>query len=168
MVQWWAMKSQPGFNLESTTVYLSFWQPSPWATCKIFIGLFVWYRLDPQQLESAAVISHSFSETQVLIYPSWGSGSWYEGDHTVWKAASLESKAAGPLSLPSGSAAWGADALREARKERLHQAATWLCNTAPHLAGEIKPCMQSFCTLKHHSAHWIMLRAFLHYSIQCI
>lgn len=112
MVQWWAMKSQPGFAFGSTAVYLKFWQPFLWA--KVFIGLFVWYWPDPQQLESAAVISHRFSETQgaVMICPSWRSGPQYERDHIIRETASLGSKSAEPSSLPSGFAAWGVDMLK--------------------------------------------------------
>lgn len=165
LVQWWAMKSQPRFAFGSTAVYLNFWQPSPWA--KVFIGLFVWYWPDPQQLESAVVISHHFSETQgaVLICPSWRSGPQYERDHIIREAASPGSKAAEPSSLPCGFAAQGVDILKGGEEGKIPLSCSWLL-PAPHLGMEINPCVGSFRTLKRQSLHWIMLCIFPRYSTQ--
>ena len=165
MVQWWAIKTQPRFAFGSTAVYLNFWQPSPWA--KVFIVLFVWYWSDPQQLESAAVFSHHFSEIQGadMMCPSWGTGPQHKTDHIVRETASSGSKAVEPWSLPRGFAGQGVGTLKGG-EERLLWATTWLCNPTLHLGEEINPCVGSFHTLKHQSLHWITLCFFLHYSIQ--
>lgn len=99
----------------STAAQLSFWQPSPWA--KVFIGLFVWYWLDPQQLESAAVISHCCSETQgsscdlsqLRVWPT-------EGERSHHKGSSFTEE---PSSLPSGFAARGADTSPEGEEGKI-------------------------------------------------
>lgn len=109
------MTSQPRFAFGSTAAHLNFWQPPPWA--KVFIGLFVWYRLDPQQLESAAVISHCCSETQGSCYDLSQLRIWpTEGERSHHKGSSFAEE---PSSLPSGFAAWGVDTLPEGEEGKI-------------------------------------------------
>lgn len=144
------MKSQPGFAFGSTAVYLNFWQTSPRAN--VFIGLFVWYWPDPQQLESAAVISHHFSETQgaVMTCPSWGSGPQYERDHII--TASPGSKAVEPSSLPSGFAAQGVDTLKGEEEGETSLSCYLAAQPCTAFRWGNKPLHGSSHTLKHLSA----------------
>lgn len=152
------MTSQPKFAFGSTAVHLNFWQPSPWA--KVFIGLFVWYRLDPQQLESAAVISHCCSEAQGSCYGLSQLRIWpTEGERSHRKGSSFTEE---PSSLPSGFAARGADTLTEGKEGKTPLSPYLDVQPCTKAGWDVNPCMGSFPTWKHWSLPWILLCIFLH------